>query len=46
MSTTEVPSEFCCPHCRAAYFECETDWRGVCVQRPAAEIHDQLDDAA
>lgn len=46
MSTTPVPDEFRCPHCDAAYYECETNWMGVCVQQPAAEIHDQLDDAA
>lgn len=46
MSTADVPDEFRCPSCGAAYYECETDWRGVCVQQPVAEIHDQLDDAA
>jgi hypothetical protein len=46
VSTTPVPEEFRCPHCGAAYFECETTFRGVCVQQPAAEIHDELDEAA
>lgn len=46
MGTTDVPPEFCCRWCGAEFHACETTFRGVCVQQPAAEIHDRLDDAA
>jgi hypothetical protein len=42
MSTTPVPSEFCCPICGAEYFECETNAYGICV----GSVGDRLLDAA